>query len=67
MKELLLSVAMAAAAVGFLPGGASAADAVTCLPDVEGTTVDDKYVTRTCWDCGWLMINDRSYILFYCD
>jgi hypothetical protein len=55
---------MAAAAVGFLPG---TANAVSCLPDVEGTTVDDKYVTRTCWDCGWIMINDQPHTLFYCD
>ena len=64
MKKVLLGVAMAAAAVGFLPG---TANAVSCLPDVEGTTVDDKYVTRTCWDCGWIMINDQPHTLFYCD
>jgi hypothetical protein len=62
-RKLLLAGLVAAGSIGIVPP----AQAVTCVPNVDGTTADDKVVGRTCWDCGWVMIRGEAHTLFYCD
>lgn len=59
LRKILVSAVMAFAAIGFVPSGAQAA---SCLPSSTETLIG-----RTCWDCGWIMIQGEGHVLFYCD
>jgi hypothetical protein len=63
VKKLLLAGLVAAGSLGLMP----AAHATECVPNVNGTDLDDKVVGHTCWDCGWVMIRGDARTLFYCD
>lgn len=64
IRKLLLAALMAVAATGIIPIHAQATE---CVQDVPNTTVDDKVVGHTCWDCGWIMVRGQAYTLVYCD
>jgi hypothetical protein len=64
IKKLWLTGLVGLTAMGVMPLQAQAAE---CVPNVPNTTVDDKVVGRTCWDCGWIMIRGQSYTLVNCD
>lgn len=59
LRKVAVSAVMALAAIGFAPAGAQAA---SCLPSST-----EKFIGRTCWDCGWIMIRGEGHVLFYCD
>jgi hypothetical protein len=64
MKRALTALLMSLAVVGLVP---VAAQATECVQDTGVGTVDDKVVGQTCWDCGWIEIRGKEYLLFYCD
>lgn len=59
LRKLFAAVVMAGAAVGLMPSPASA---VECLPPGH-----EAIIGKTCWDCGWIMIQGEGHILFPCD
>ena len=59
IRKFLVAGVMALAAMGLVP---STAGAVECLPPGH-----EALIGKTCWDCGWIMIQGKGHVLFYCD